>query len=98
MLKEYNPPGCRKGAATSNDVVRVKPGGAVRVVSHERNCWEATLDPRHAAQSKQQMSRREKSRQRTQVLAQWTVDRADGLVQDVVVPFVLPSDDPDKGA
>ena len=94
VLKEYSSPGCRKGVA-SNDVVKIKPGGAVRVVSHERSCWEATLDPRHVVQPNKQASRRAKSQQRTQVLAQWTVDRADGLVQDVVVPFVLPTDDPE---
>lgn len=105
VLKEYNPPGCMKGAA-SKDVVQIKPGGAVRVVSHERNCWEATLDPSQPMPSsggggddgggggdKQQApSRKKQGQHRTQVLAQWTVDRADGLVQDVVVPFVLPND------
>ena len=78
VLQEYQPPGCSKGIASA-DSVRIAPGKSARISSYERHCWVARKDD--------SISLYRKDAQQQNVVGQWTVDRADGLVQDILLPF-----------
>ena len=87
MLHQFEPPGCRKGIAMEQ-VVQLAPGEGKRVASYERNCWEAREMPDGGGGGGPRGGPGGRGRNAAAAGTQWTIDRADGLVQDVILPLL----------